>query len=366
MPEDSKSVNLLFAELVDAVRYSQNWERSIEEQNERRTKAGKQVEELEELGSRISGVFAGLDLDKDDSENLSRKVNEFATVAIRQTEDRIKSKLKAALEDSVSESKSEGSKAKKSLESYLASSPLPVIDEEISLELSNGSYSATAEYKCAGEIEYEFLLNTADSALFRGELAFSGVQKGIKLPVRLGKTWLRKEPVPDFERLDVYVLTRARASKNHLTATFVNHETNGNVGVVFSRSGSESFVTIEYSDEKGKVDVTGESSLSKHLDLALIKEATGRLLDAMVELPKDKLQLSKLESGGEDVLANLTCLAFMQRVVATLSQSKESMDAIRKLDPKTAMERLRLLGPSGDEMMETLGLVSRSAKQTRA
>jgi hypothetical protein len=363
LSEASKGADLLFTELVDAVRYSQNWERSIQEQDEAKASAEKKIGELDELAARISSAFDGLHLDPEDSENLSKKVNEFASLAIQQAKDRVGTKLKATLQDSLSESTSEELKAKKSLESYVAVSPLPVTDEEVSLELSEGSYSATAKYKCAGEIEYEFLLNTANSPLFRSELMFSGVQKGVKLPVRLGKTWLKKDPVPDFEKLDVYSLTRARASKNHLTSTFVNHETNSLVSLVFSRSGEESFVTIEYSDDKGKVDVTGESSLSKHFDLTLMKRATGRLVDAIADLKKEKLQLSKLESGDEDVLATLNCLGFMQRAVAVLAQSKESMDAIRKVDIKKATERLKLLGPAGDKMMETLGLAARNTKQ---
>jgi len=191
---------------------------------------------------------------------------------------------------------------------------------------------------------------------------FSGVRKGVKLPVRLGKTWLRKEPVPDFEKLDDYALTRAKASKNHLEANFVNHGTSSAVDLVFSRSGNESFVTIEYSDARGKVDVTGEAALSKHLDLQLMKSATGRLLDAIIELRKDKLQLSKLESVGDDILATLDCLGFMQRVVLVMVQSKESMKAMSTVDPKMAIERLKLLGPGGTKMMETLGLVKRSGR----
>lgn len=329
----------------------------MEEQKARRVKAEMQVQELEKLGTRISAAFDGLHLDPGETESLSRKVSEFSGLAISQAEDRVNSKLKTAMEESVAELTSEESKAKKSLESYLAASPLPVIDEEVSLELSDGSYSANAKYKCAGKIEYEFLLNTASSAPFRSELTFSGVQKGVKLPVRLGKAWLRKEPVPDFEKLDVYALTRARASKNHLTAAFVNHETNSSISLVFSRSGSDSFVTIGYSDDKEKVDVTGEAALSKHLDLQAMKRATGSLLDAILELRKDKLQLSKLESDGEDVLTNLSCLEFMQRVVDILSQSKESRDALKKVDAKMAMERMKLLGPGAIKMMETLGLV---------
>ncbi len=362
MSEESTSADLLFTELADAVRYSQNWQRAIDEQKEKRTTAEWQLEELNDLAVRVSKAFGGLHLDAEDAESLSRKVNEFAALAIQQTKDRINAKLKAAMEESESESKSEELKAKRSLESYLAVTPLPVIDEEVSLELSDSSYSAKAEYKCPGEIEYEFLLNTASSPRFRGEFKFSGVRKGVKLPVRLGKTWLRREPVPDYEKLDDYALSKARASKQHLEATFVSHETESVVDIVFSRSANESFVTIEYSDDKDKVDVTGEAALSKHLDLTLMKGAAARLLDAILELKKDKLQLGKLESSGEDVLATLDCLGFMQRAVIVLVKSKESRTAMSKVDPKLAIERLKLLGPGGIKIMETLGLIPRSRK----
>lgn len=359
MPEASNGADLLFTELAEAVRYSQNWGRSIKEQTEARTRAAEQVQELEGLARRISKTFDDLRLDVEDSENLSRKIEEFASLAIQQTKDRVEAKLEATLDELESESRSEELKAKRSLESYLASTPLPVTDEEVFLELADGSYSAKVEYTCAGEIEYEFMLNTARSQNFRGEFMFTGVQKGVKLPVRLGKTWLRKEPVPDFEKLDDYALSRAKASKNHLEATFVNHGTSSTVELVFSRSGNESFVTIEYSDLRGKVDVTGEAALSKHLDLQAMKGATGRLLDAIIELRKDKLQLSKLESSGKDVLATLDCLGFMERAVFVLAQSKESMQAMSAVDPKMAIERLKLLGPGGTRMMEALGLVKR-------
>jgi hypothetical protein len=362
LSEVSNGADLLFTELADSVRYSQNWERSIKEQDVAMTRAGERLEELAGLARRISETFDDLHLDVKDSESLSRKINEFAALAIQQTKDRVKAKLEATLEELTSESRSEELKAKRSLESYLAATPLPVTDEGISLELSDSSYSAKAEYKCPGEIEYEFLLNTASSLRFRGELMFSGVLKGVKLPVRLGKTWLRREPVPDFEKLDDYALTKARASKNHLEATFVNHGTSSVVDLVFSRSGNDSFVTIEYSDDKGKVDVTGEAALSKHLDLQMMKGATGRLLDAIIDLRKDKLQLSKLECAGEDILATLDCLGFMQRVVLVLVQSKESMKAMSAIDPKMAVERLKLLGPGGTEMMEALGLVKRTGR----
>ncbi|MDG7005647.1 MAG: hypothetical protein JRM86_01785 [Nitrososphaerota archaeon] len=356
MSEASNGADLLFTELADAVRYSQNWERSVKEQEEKRARAKQQLEELDDLSARLSSVFQHLSLDAEDSDALSRKIGEFADLAIQQTKERVNAKLKAALDESFSESKSEELKAKRSLESYLAATPLPVIDEGVTLELRDSSYSATAEYRCANEIEYEFLLNTASSPRFRGEFTFAGVRKGVRLPVRLGKTWLKKEPVPDFEKLDDYALSKARASKNHLEATFINRETGSQISLVFSRSGTDSFATIEYSDDKEKVDVTGEAALSKHFDLAMMKGAAGRLLDAILDLRKEKLQLGKLEVEGVDVLSTLDLLGFMQRVVVVLAKSKEAMEAMRKVDPKLAIERLRLLGPGGTKIIEALGL----------
>jgi hypothetical protein len=359
---EAKGADLLFTELADAVRYSQNWERSIKDQDAARTRAKKQIEELDILSARITKSFDGLVLDQDTAAGLDRKVNEFVSLATQQVKDKVKANLKASIEDAESEARSEELKAKRSLAAYLAASPLPVIEEEVILELSESSYEGKAEYKCAGEIEYEFILNTASTQHFRTDFAFAGVRKGMRLPVRLGKTWLRREPVPDFEKLDEYVLSKAKASRAHMEATFLNHETGSTVGFVFSRSGSEGFTTIEYTDGRGTIDVTGEAGLSKYIDLAMMNAAMGKLLDAINELSKHKMQLSRLQSGGEDVLATLDCLGFMEKAVAVIVQSKEYLEAMRKVNPKMAVERLKLLGPAGNRIMESLGLTARGVK----
>jgi len=354
-----KGADLLFTELVDAVRYSRNWQRSIAEQAEANAAADRQMEALAQLSSRISDALGDLDLGPEDSKSLSRKINEFSNLAIEQAKDKVKARLRANLDAATAEAKSAELKAKKSLESYLAATPLPVIDQDVSLDLADGSYSAKAEYKCAGEIEYEFLLNTAASPHFREELAFSRVRKGVKLPVRLGKTWLRKELVPDYEKLDDYALSRARASKGHLEATLVHPETGSKVELVFSKSGSDSFVTISYADEKGEVDVTGEAGLSRHVDLPTMKGVGARILDAILDLSMEKLQLSRVECAGVDVLATLDCSGFMQQAVRVLVRSKTSVAAMSKVNPKLAIERLNLLGPEGAKIKETLGLTAR-------
>jgi len=360
--EASPSARSFFTDLVDAVTYSQAWMQSTEEQRAYRERAEKQLHELGELASRIAAAFDGLQLDKEYADPLSKVINEFADAAIKQQREKLNSKLKEWMHESSSASEAERLKALRGLESYLATTPLPVVDEEVVLELSESSYTATVEYKCAGKIEYVFLLNTANSPLFRGEFTLAAVHRGIKLPVRLGKAWLRKEAVPDFEKLDAYVLSTARASRNHLVSNFVNPEARAAVGMVFSRSGKESFLTAEYTDSKGKVDVTAEPALSKHLDLVSLKSAMSQLLDGILKLKNEKLKLDRLEAQGKDVLASLDCFGFMQQAAAQIVQSNESLEDVRKNDPKIAKERLKLLGPNGTVIMDLLGISVRTPK----
>ncbi len=350
---------MFFTELVDAVRYSENWAESLENQSKARKSIESQVEALDKLVSRVSGSFDGLGLEQEYGTNLSKIINEFVLAAVNQTRQKLASRLKTALEESSGELNSEKLKTIKSLEAYLSVTPLPVLEEEVSLELSEGSYAASVLYKCPEEIEYEFMLNTANSSLFRSQFNLAAFKKGARIPVRLAKTWLKKEPVPDYEKLEGYTLSKAQASRNHMAATFAKDETGSAITVVYSKSNEESFVTVEYSDSSGKMDVTGEPALNKHLDIAFLRESMNRLIEAVSELDRDKLRLVRLEYGGVDVLATMKCLGFMQQVTKVITQSPGLLDAMRQLDPKDSMDRLKLLDGSGIDIAGALGLGAR-------
>src|SRR5271169_1644447 len=142
MPEASASSKLFFTHLVDAVRYSQAWAQSIEEQRAHRERVEKQLRELEVLASRISADFEGLQLDKENVDHLSKVINEFAGAAIEQQRESLNTRLASWIKESFASSEAERLKALRSLESYLATTPLPVVDEEVVLELSESSYNA--------------------------------------------------------------------------------------------------------------------------------------------------------------------------------------------------------------------------------
>ncbi len=362
MSDADTGATAFFTELIDAVRYSQSLVESIEKQNGAKRDMERQLDAIEELQTGISALFHASKLDSEYIEPLAKTVNDFVSAAVQQSRARVNERLKKTIEEFSAEVNSLKVKAVKSLESFLAVTPLPILDEEIGLNLSEGSYATYANYKSPGDIEYQFLLNTANSKLFKSELAVATIWKGTRIPVRTGKGWLKKEPVPDYEKLDNYVLSEARASGNHLSAVFTNHETSASATVVFSRSNKDSFVTVEYSEKTGKIDVTGEPSLNRYLDLSTLKQTMGRLLDAIIQLDRDKLRLVRLESAGEDILETLACFDFMQAVVGVFVQSKDMLQAMRELDPRMTTDRLMLLGQKGEAFSSQLGLGTRASK----
>ncbi len=362
MPDATGGVAAFFTELVDAVRYGQSWSESMEKQAAAKRSLERGLHTLEEIQAQISKLFENKELDPGVAEPLAKVVGDFVSAAFQQSRGKIDEEYRKTIEELAAETDSFKLKSVKSLESFLATSPLPVLDEEIGLDLSGGSYLSNASYKCASQINYEFLLNTANSKLFKSDISASTALKGLRLPVRTGKAWLKKELVPDYEKLDNYTLASARASRNHLSAKLVNQATMVTVSLVFSRSNTDSFVTIEYADKAGKVDITGEPSLNRHLDLVSIKQMMERLLGAIMGLDREKLRLVKLECAGEDVLASLDCFGFMQHVVSIYTQSAETMQAVRRLDSRITTDRLRLLGVKGSVVSSALGFGAKAAK----
>jgi hypothetical protein len=352
----SSHLKSVLMDLIDSVRFSQNVKDAQAKAKSSEERLERQLDELEVLKTSITDSLSDVKwLDEAYKTELSKNISGFVNAAIEQVRGRLKARLKQDQEDYKNATESERLKAIKSLEAFLASNPLPIVDSVITLKHDEGAYAARARYKTEGGIQYEFSLNSAESKLFQNDFSLNAFGKEIKLPVRLNKTWLRKEPGAGFERLDQYILDKAEVSGNHMVCSFVSRESESTVDIVFSRSDQDSFVTIEYHDAKGRVDVTGEPSLSKHLDLQAVKSSMAQLLSAIGELEHSKLALTRLKMDEQDVLETLDCYGFMLKVIEILKPEFESWKGA-PVDNALLKERLRLLGEKARPVLRALGL----------
>jgi hypothetical protein len=316
---------------------------------------------IEEVTNLLGSMGAGTEGAVKD---LSRQVEEFLETAKLQAVEKLEKRANAEVGELRESAAAERDRALKSLESYLASEPLPVVDSAVYIRLSEGIYEAKSTHQCEGGMKYDFRLATQNSPLFGKEFHLSQLDYELRIPVRLSRTLLKKESVPGFERLDQYVLATAEASAGKVRANFEKEGNGAKFKIMTSGLESDGFVGIEYTDQAQQVNVMTDPSLGSHLDLEAIKRAMGELGSGLTDLSSKKLALLRLSLGGEDVLSRLDCEEVLKVVLkvmgpvyqATIRKiSNGTFDDLPDLTIDFIRERLKVLGGSSSAVASALG-----------
>jgi len=371
--KNTLEVKQAFGGLVDAMRFTMNKAELDTRYQELEDIKHQKLNGLEAVEKGIVRVIqsSATDVGEEYTSELSRQISGFTTIATEQTRRRIEERFAAESGEIKISIDRERIKIFKSLESLLAVSPFPVLEKTVTVKYVDGVYASRLVSKCTEGIQYEFSLDTKRSTYFKDELHFSAFEKEIKLPVSLGKSWLRKDPVPDFDKLDQYTLTSAEITDTSLLAVFSRAERNAEVRIAFTAKEGHRFPTVTYSDSERTINFASEPSLNKYLDNEAIERAMERLWRAVVELEIYKVGLSRLICGSEEVLSKLDCLPFLAislryvapMVVNVLESQKgaeEKQDAATHggLDEAYVREKVASLGENGAAILHALGIKS--------
>jgi len=272
--------------------------REVEETNKRRMIA------LEKLQEEITRVLLALQdsLGKELAGNLEKQVSSLSLVAIDLTRKKIEEGYSTELKDNQLALESEMTKTFKSVEAFLATLPFALLDKSIDLKLLNGAYAANVRYNCANNIQFEFSIDCKRSTLLNKEFTLSSVEGKIRVPISLGKSWLKKAPVPDYEGLDHYVLSAAEVTEPHLAATYVYPEKSSKISMISSKRDSHASLTVEYLAPDTRINITSDPALNKFLDSEQIGKSSEVLWRAILELEDYKTHLVKLVSDGKGVV----------------------------------------------------------------
>jgi hypothetical protein len=179
--------------------------------------------------------------------------------------------------------------------------PFSLLDKSINLKLLDVAYAASARYNCADNIQFEFSLDCKRSTVLDKEFKLTSPEGEIKVPISLGKSWLKKEPAPEYEELDHYVLSAAEVTEPHLTATYVYPEKSSTISMINSKRDSHASLTVEYQSPDAKINVTSEPTLNKFLNSEQIDKASEALGRSILELENYKIDLVRLVSDGKAV-----------------------------------------------------------------
>jgi hypothetical protein len=292
---------------------------------------------------------------------MANQVNEFVRAAADQAKAKGSAKVTGEISEVESEAASSRTKALKSLEAYLGSNPLPVVDRLVTVKLVDGRYQAHATYSCKGNVAYKFNLGTQSSKMFGSEFKLSRMRKKLNVPVGLGKTWIRKEQSPRYEKLEQYSLRNAEASSQHLIAEFFEEETRTAIRISGASQEGGGFTSVEFIDEAEVVNVTNDAGLNKFLDSAAVTAVTNSIWAELIQVEASRVALTELTVGGRDILERMECESLLRSVLRVMGPAyKDVLERHSEKQPKGSevevslafiRERLSLLGESASQQV---------------
>ena len=363
-PQTNRALKQSFSSLVDAMRFAYHKEQLESKIGEMESRSKKVLQDLDDLNGKIESLVKSLgeEVGQDSLDELSSQISGFSHLAVEQTKAKVDSKNQVELSDVTSQRDSEITKIRQSIEAFVATSPFVILDKVISVKLLDGAYEGRGVYRCADDIQYEFSYDTKKSRVFSKEFRLSTFEKEFRVPISLGKTWLRKDQVPDYERIDQYALVSAESSEPNLIVIFKHLEKESRLRVVYSKHDSHSSLSIVYSDSQRSVDITSTPSLNRFLDSEPLEKTMERLWLAILDLENYKAGVTKLVSDEINVLdQKLDCFEFFAkswRIIAprVIEEMKSSGDSDDRLTVSYALERIGLLGENADPILEILEL----------
>ncbi len=326
------------------------------------------------------------------ADEMIDKIYKFAEAAVSQYKVGIGDSLTKEVSEIESSYSKERDKAIGAVDSYLQGLTIPPDSRKIGLKLSSGAYDSRGSYKITRKFEkpivrrgfiskttdvltetvdlsYEFSLRTGDVDIFKSVVYFSSISKGFKLPVRSATSWVSKEAVIDYEKLDKYLLTEGELSGNTLTLSFTSDQGDHTVKLSYSFYEDNPILGIQFNDGTQAVDILTQPALANVVDTATLSQIMSTFYRTVSELGNHRQKLTKLVVNDLDVLSTLDFQGFLlhmsKLVAAEVNRIRQaapdtgSMAPI--LDSDFVRERLALLGPVSAEIAEILSVGTKTS-----
>ncbi len=356
----------VITDLYEAVLFSSRQDQSSKLTDELNEKHSEKISDVDELFRKITKPLRNY-FEANPSEpfkQTNEAITKFARTALEQYKEKINAEFRTREEEIASTNTSYVTKALKGAETFLFENPIPIDESAMYIRYISGGYKAVRKVQCQGGIQYEIILNTAETELLEGPLYFSGLYKGMRIPIRQSSSWITKETVIDREKLDSYLLVNAEFAHGTMIAVFRDEESRSEVRFVLSGTGSQAVFAIEYKDEHDTVDINSHPALQNYVDGKAIKSSLTTLSNTIKSLRSNPVRLSALEINGEDILTSQNFEKLAGKVfellgdrvrdgMKTFISDDERMLAL-ELDNQKVLDRLKFLGFHDSEIEDLL------------
>ena len=268
---------------------------------------------------------------------------------------------------------------RKTLELFFISDPIPIVNKKYTLKAREEGYFAKTQIDCDGEISSVFEIALSEFPFWKGHVKAYDFIRGVEIPARMKKPFLKKEIVPDMVSIDNYILGDLVLSGEELEIVFRKRLDTSAERFRLKMNFGDEFTVEVYHAEENEVEknIQVVPELKSALNIFKLRELGEKIVEQTNALYTKKHRLESIYLGGKDVLEENLVFELMQKVAElfspTVAEIKKHSPSAEELSLKTedetgmrseiylkkstVKEKLTAINEKGDKLLEILGVL---------
>ena len=268
---------------------------------------------------------------------------------------------------------------RKILESFFIYDPIPVAGKKYIIKAAEKGYSANVRVDCEGGISCLFDIASSESPFWQDHVRARDFLKGIEIPFRMKKPFLKKELVPDIVSIDDFFLSDLILSDKELEVVFRKRPDIKAEQFRLKMILKEEFsVDVSHAEENGvEKSINAVPELKNELNMLRLQELGEKILEKTNELYPKKQKLVTIFLEERDVFEENLVFGLMQKVseifAPTVAEIKKHSPSGEELSLKSEDEygtrheiylkksevkdKLNAIEEKGQKLLEVLGIM---------
>lgn len=262
---------------------------------------------------------------------------------------------------------------------FFISDPIPIINKKFTLKATEEGYSTKVQVDYEGEISCVFEIGLSKIPFWDGHVKAIDFVKGVEIPARMKKPFLKKELVPDMVIMDNYLLCDLVFSGEELEVAFRKRLDTSSERFGLKMNFGNEFTIEVYHAEENEVEqnIQDVPELKSALNIFRLRELGERIVEQTNTLYSNKHRLESIYLSSKDVLEENLIFELMQKVAEILapavaelkkrspaeeelSLKAEDETGIRNeiyLKKSTIKEKFSAIKEKGDRLFEILDVL---------
>jgi len=281
----------------------------------------------------------------------------------------------AELEKKIEEANEEN---RKLLETFFIYDPIPVTGKKYTIKAVEKGYSANVQVNCEGGISCLFYIASSESEFWKGHVRAHDFVKGIEIPARMKKSFLKKELVPENVSIDDFLLSDLILSDKELEVVFKKRSGIRAEQFRLKMILTEEFsVEVSYTEENGvETSINAVPELKNELNMLRLQELGEKIAEKTNDLYLKKQTLETIFLEEKDIFKENLVFELMQKVAgifaSIVAEIKKRSPSGEELSLKSEDEyggrheiylkksevkdKLNAIGEKGQKLLEILVL----------